>query len=172
MTHLIQQFAILWFAFLIPLHAYAGSIHGSADNPQTGYIYGKVVGITDGDTLKILTADKKTVKIRLSEIDTPERRQPYGKRAKQALSDLAFQKPVAVRVVTIDRYKRTVGRIYVGDLDVSAELVRRGAAWVYRKYAKDRNLYVLEDQARSEKRGLWGLPEAQRVPPWEWRRKR
>jgi len=50
-------------------------------------------------------------------------------------------------------------------------LVRLGAAWVYRKYAKDQNLYKLEDEARSAKRGLWGLPEVQRMPPWEWRRR-
>ena len=62
-------------------------------------------------------------------------------------------------------------RIYVDDLDVSAEMVRQGAAWVYRKYAKDQNLFKLEDEARAAKRGLWGLSEAQRVPPWEWRRR-
>ena len=80
-------------------------------------------------------------------------------------------KGVAIKVVSIDRYGRTVGRIYVDDLDVSAEMVRLGAAWVYRKYANDEFLYKLEDGARSAKRGLWGLSEAQRVPPWEWRRR-
>jgi len=59
-------------------------------------------------------------------------------------------------LVDIDRYQRTVGRIYVDDVDVSAELVRQGAAWVYLKYAKYKNLYVLEDEARAAKRGLWG----------------
>ena len=74
-------------------------------------------------------------------------------------------------MIDIDLYRRIVGRIYVDDLDVSAEMVRLGAAWVYLKYAKDKNLYVLEDEARADKRRLWGLPEAQRVPPWEWRRR-
>ncbi len=64
-----------------------------------------------------------------------------------------------------------MGESMSDDLDVSAELVRRGAAWVYRKYAKDQNLYKLEDEARSAKRGLWSLTEAQRMPPWEWRRR-
>ena len=67
--------------------------------------------------------------------------------------------------------KRIVNRIFVDDPDVSAELVRQGAAWVYRKHAKDQNLYKLEDEARADKRRLWGLLEAQRVPPWEWRRR-
>jgi len=74
-------------------------------------------------------------------------------------------------LVDIDRYERIVGRIYVDDLDVSAEMVRPGAAWVYGKYAEDQHLYKLEDEARSAKRGLWGLPEAERMPPWEWRRR-
>jgi len=62
-------------------------------------------------------------------------------------------------------------RIYVDDLDVNAEMVRTAAAWVYRKYAKDATLYELEDEARAVKRGLWVLPEAERMPPWEWRRR-
>jgi len=85
------------------------------------------VGITDGDTLTILTSINKTAKIRLSEIDTPDRGQPYGNRTKQELSGLTFKKPVAIRLVKIDRYERIVGRIYVEDLDVSTEMVRRNA---------------------------------------------
>jgi endonuclease YncB( thermonuclease family) len=103
-------------------------VHGSSDNPKTRYIYGTVIAISDGDTLKLLTKNKKTVKIRLTEIDTPERGQPYGNRAKPELSDLTFKTLVAIRLVDIDRYQRIVGRIYVNDLDVSAEMVRLGAA--------------------------------------------
>ncbi len=65
---------------------------------------------------------------------------------------------------------RAVGRVYAGDIDVNAEMVRIGAAWVYRKYAKDQKLFALEKQARQNGAGLWGLPEAQQVPPWEWRK--
>lgn len=131
---------------------------------------GKVVGISDGDTLTLLTAEKHQVKIRLAEIDTPESRQPYGTRAKQALSKLAFGKNATVKVQDKDRYGRIVGRVYVDGIDVNAEMVRLGAAWVYRQYAKDQALYDLETKARRDKIGLWGLPEAERIPPWEWRR--
>jgi endonuclease YncB( thermonuclease family) len=130
---------------------------------------GKVVAIADGDTLTLLV-DHRQLKIRLAEIDTPERGQPYGSRAKEALSQLAFGKRARVVAVDRDRYGRTVGRVYVSDTDVNAKLVRRGAAWVYRKYAKDQSLFALEAEARRAKRGLWGLPEAERVPPWEWRK--
>jgi len=74
-----------------------------------------------------------------------------------------------VVVQDTDKYGRTVGRVYVGSLDVNAELVKQGAAWVYRQYLKDQSLLALEEQARAAKIGLWGLPEAQRMPPWEWR---
>jgi endonuclease YncB( thermonuclease family) len=133
---------------------------------------GRVVGITDGDTLTLLTPQRREVKIRLAEIDTPERRQPYGTRAHQVLSDLAFRRDVRVDVQDTDRYGRTVGRIYAGRVDVNAEMVRRGAAWVYRRYSRDPALLVLEDEARQAQRGIWALPESQRTPPWEWRRER
>lgn len=133
---------------------------------------GKVVGVSDGDTLTLLVPDGasfKQVKVRLGEIDTPESRQPYGERAKQTLSDLAYNKQARVVVQDTDRYGRTVGRAYVGNLDVNAELVKRGAAWAYRQYLKDQSLLALEAEAKAAKRGLWALPEAQRMPPWEWR---
>ncbi len=133
-------------------------------------ISGRVVGVHDGDTLTLLDAGKHQTKIRLAEIDTPESAQPYGSRAKQALSDLVFGKMVQVDVRDIDRYGRTVGRVSVHGTDVNAALVAAGAAWVYRQYSKDPRLLALEAEARAAQRGLWALPEAQRIPPWEWRR--
>ncbi|WP_405234754.1 thermonuclease family protein [Lentisalinibacter salinarum] len=131
---------------------------------------GKVVRIADGDSFTLLTPDKRQVKIRLAEIDAPERGQPYGNRARQKLSQLVFQTQVRVEVQTTDRYGRTVGRPYVGDLDVCAEMVRSGAAWAYRRYVRDSDLLTLEQEAREARRGLWSLPEADKQPPWEWRR--
>ena len=134
---------------------------------------GKVVGVSDGDTLTLLVPDGasfKQLKVRLGEIDTPESKQPYGQRAKQALSDLAYNKQARVVVQDTDRYGRTVGRVYVGGVDVNAELVKQGAAWVYRQYLKDQSLLALEAEAKAAKRGLWGLPEAERCPPWDWRK--
>ncbi len=132
---------------------------------------GEVIAIADGDTIRLLTAERRQVKIRLAEIDTPERGQPYSSRAREALAELVFRKPVTVVYVDTDRYGRTVGRVYVDGLDVNAELVRRGAAWVYRKYVRDESLFRLEDEARAARRGIWSLPEVQRIPPWEWRRR-
>jgi endonuclease YncB( thermonuclease family) len=132
-------------------------------------ITGRVVGITDGDTLTVLNKTRQQVRVRLAEIDTPEARQPYGNRARQALSDLAFGKTVRVVVQDTDRYGRTVGRVHAGAADVNAEMVRQGAAWVYRQYSRDPSLLRLEAEARAARRGLWALPEAERAAPWEWR---
>jgi len=133
-------------------------------------VTGTVTAIYDGDTLTLLTADKQQVKVRLSDIDAPERRQPYGNKARQALSALAFGKSATVTVKTLDRYGRTVGRVVVDGVDVNAELVRQGAAWVYRQYSHDAALLDLEQLARDAQRGLWALPESERIPPWEWRK--
>ncbi len=106
--------------------------------------------------------------MRLAEIGTPERGQHYGNRARQALADLAFGKPARVVARDMDRHGRTVSRVFTGGRDVNAEMVRRGAAWVFRRYNDDSALLRLESEARYSRRGLWGLPEAERVPPWEW----
>ncbi|SFM64472.1 thermonuclease family protein [Nitrosomonas communis] len=133
---------------------------------------GRVVGVSDGDTITILDDRKQQIKVRLAEIDTPESAQPYGSRAKQELSRLVYGKTISVKVQDTDRYGRKVGRVYTDDIDVNAEMVRLGAAWVYREYASDQNLYALERQAKQNRAGLWNLPEAQQIPPWEWRKAR
>ena len=132
-------------------------------------IAGRVVGVADGDTLTVLTAEKQQVRVRLAGIDAPERRQPYGTRARQALAALAFGRSARVGVEDTDRYGRPVGRLQVGGRDVNAEMVRRGAAWVYVRHNRDPALVPLEAEARAARRGLWALPDAERVPPWEWR---
>lgn len=141
---------------------------GTAATAET--IIGKVVGVHDGDTLTLLDDAETQIKVRLAEIDAPESHQPYGSRAKQELSGLAFGRSATVQMQDIDRYGRTVGRVTVDGVDVNAEMVRRGAAWVYRKYAKDQSLFTIEEQARDAKAGLWALPEADQMPPWEWRK--
>ena len=156
----------LAFALLIGLQLFLLSPVGHADTTYTG----KVISIADGDTLRILYRDGQ-LKIRLADIDTPERKQPWGTRAKQALSDKLFGQVVNVVEIDRDRYGRIVGRIYLDGRDINREMVAEGHAWVYRKYMRDETLLADEAAARDAGLGLWSLPEAQRVPPWEWRRK-
>lgn len=129
-------------------------------------ITGRVVSIADGDTLTVLM-DRQQVKVRLVEIDAPENAQPFGNRSKQSLSDMCFGKEAQIEEKGMDRYGRTLGRVFCGGLDANAEQVRRGMAWVYDKYVTDRSLYQLQNEAKAEMRGLWG--DANPVPPWKWR---
>ena len=131
-------------------------------------IIGKVVAITDGDTFKLLTKDSTLIKVRLANIDCPERKQSFSKKAKQFVSDAIFSDTVTLEVLKKDRYRRYISNvIYDDSLSLCHELVRHGLAWHYRKYSKDSVLQALEDEARKNKIGLWQDKNA--VAPWEWR---
>lgn len=132
-------------------------------------ITGRVVGVMDGDTIKILTPQKQEVTVRFAEMDAPEKDQPYGQKSKQALSDMVFNKDVRVIKTDTDRYGRTIGRVYVDNTDVNFTMVKSGAAWAYRQYLTDQTIAVAEDAAKNAKAGLWSLQPDQITPPWEWR---
>jgi len=152
--HRIWVLIIIW-ALICPSFLYAGSFEA------------KAVGISDGDTIKVLK-DGKQVKIRLAAIDCPEKKPPYGQKAKQFTADMVAGKIVKVWETDIDRYGRIVGFVFFGDKNLNKELLSAGLAWHYKYYSRDPELAKLEFEARSAKRGLWAEPDP--VPPWEWRR--
>jgi endonuclease YncB( thermonuclease family) len=129
---------------------------------------GKVTSVHDGDTIRVFYHGGE-LKVRLECIDAPELKQPYGQRSKQTLSNLLFGRTARVEDHGRDRYGRLLGRVHYRDLDVNAELVREGAAWVYVRYCRDSEIYRAEREASEAGRGLWALPETQRVAPWDWR---
>jgi micrococcal nuclease len=146
---------VLWL--LVPLLVYADQFTG------------KVVGISDGDTISVLR-EGKAVKVRLHGVDTPEKVQAFGTKARQFTGDLVFQRDVTVDVRATDRYARLVGEMLLPDgRSLTQELVRAGLAWWYRQYAPhDTTLAQLEAEARTARRGLWA--DAHPVPPWQWRK--
>ena len=131
---------------------------------------GMVVSIADGDTVTVLHAGKPE-RVRLYGVDCPEKKQPFGTRARQLTGQLAFKKVVTVRVKDRDRYGRTVGEVVLPDGKVlNQELVRAGLAWWYRDYAAgDARLARLEQEARDAGRGVWS--DAKPMPPWEYRKR-
>ncbi len=137
-------------------------------------ISGQVVGIVDGDTIKVLEyqedGSKKLYKIRLSNIDAPEKRQDFGKKSKKILSDLLFKKWIYVDTSTKDRYGRYIGTVYVDSININHEMVKRGLAWVYRKYCNDDYYYILEKEARDNYLGIWSQPDP--IAPWDFRHKK
>ena len=159
-----------WLTLL--LVAPAGSVAYAADPCDAVFcLDAVVVAVADGDTVTVLDPERQAqVRVRLTDIDTPERGQPWGSRARQALADKVFRRQVRVASRGEDRYGRTLARLYVGDRDINREMVQEGHAWVYRRYSSD--AWLLEDErvAREGSRGIWSLPQASRVPPWDWRR--
>ncbi len=132
---------------------------------------GRVVAITDGDTIRLLDASNTQHKIRLAGIDAPEKGQPFGNVSRQHLASLAHGKPDCNKV---DRYKRLVCTVYVDGQDVGLAQLDAGLAWWYRAYAneqppQERLTYEMaEDKAAADRLGLWR--DRNPVPPWEWRR--
>ncbi|HKQ91900.1 MAG TPA: thermonuclease family protein [Blastocatellia bacterium] len=137
-------------------------------------IIGKVVGVSDGDTITVLDDQKRQHKVRLEGIDAPESKQDYGSRAKQSLSDLVFGKTVTVTSRKKDKYGRVLGKVTLDGKDINQEQIDRGMAWFYRAYraelpANVAAVYELrEARAQQEKRGLWA--DASPTPPWDFRR--
>ena len=135
---------------------------------------GRVVRVTDGDTIVVLDASNTQHKIRLQGIDAPERGQTFGTKSKEHLSDLVAGKTVAVDYSKRDRYQRIVGKVLLDGKDMNLVQVQDGMAWHYKKYkdeqtTDDRIAYSdAELDARRHKRGLWvdGNP----IPPWEYRK--
>ena len=140
-----------------------------SQDAEGAMLHGRVVRIADGDTITVLTDDREEVRIRLAEVDAPERGQPWGNRSRQVLSGLVFGRDVRVRQTDVDRWGRVVGQVSVGGRDVNREMVARGAAWAYRQYLTDPSLIELEARARHDRLGLWSMPDTETVPPWDWR---
>jgi endonuclease YncB( thermonuclease family) len=110
------------------------------------------------------------VKVRLAEIDAPEKRQAFGSRSRQHLAELCLRKEAVVRPTATDRYRRTVARVQCSGIEANAEQVRAGMAWAFTRYLKDPAIARLEQEARAERRGLWS--DASPAPPWVWREQR
>ncbi len=136
---------------------------------QDTTVYGKVIGIADGDTITLLIDNTTTtIKVRLASIDCPERKQPYASVAKQFVSDEIFNREVKVKIDSKDRYGRSIGWVYYNNKCLNQELLKQGLAWHFRMYSKDKKLQILEDHAKATKVGLWKGQNP--IPPWEWRK--
>jgi len=127
----------------------------------------EVTSISDGDTFKVLHEGRE-VRIRLVNIDCPEKRQPFGTRARQELSKLIFSKRVTIHAKGKDRYGRTLAEVYVGKTCINKLMVERGFAWHFKKYSSDKEYALLELKARKNKSGLWADPKP--IAPWDWRK--
>nr|WP_269093259.1 thermonuclease family protein [Aliarcobacter butzleri] len=141
----------------------------------SSYLYsleliGKVVKVSDGDTITVLTSDKTQYKIRLNDIDAPEKKQAFGNKSKDNLAKYIAGKTVKVEYKTKDKYKRILGTIYYNNIDINLKQVKDGYAWVYKKYSKNKDYYNAEKVSRENKKGLW--IDKNPIAPWEFRKKK
>ncbi|MDY9648704.1 thermonuclease family protein [Escherichia coli] len=137
--------------------------------PFQSFFKGKVISVLDGDTIEVLQ-DKKPVRVRLANIDAPEKRQAFGRWSTNQLKGLVAAQPVTVTYTQRDRYGRIIGRVFTTNgTEANRYMVQSGAAWVYERYNTDKALPALQQEAQTQNRGLWA--DNQPVPPWEWRHK-
>jgi endonuclease YncB( thermonuclease family) len=149
---------IFVFIFFVPFFCFTQTING------------KVVAIKDGDTVIVLDSLNNQITLRLSEVDCPEKNQPFGTKAKQFTSDQIYLKTIKYVITDTDRYGRSIAMIYY-DSDnkyLSAEIIKAGMGWHYKRYSKSRELTELEIDAKKNKRGLW--IDSNPVEPSAWRK--
>ena len=133
-------------------------------------LIGKVVKVSDGDTVTILTSDKTQHKIRLNDIDAPEKKQAFGNKSKDNLAKYIAGKTVTVQYQKKDKYKRVLGTIYYNNTDINLQQVKDGYAWVYKKYSNNQTYYKAEKLARDKRVGLW--IDKNPLEPWEFRKQK
>lgn len=128
----------------------------------------QLVYVQDGDSAVLCCDAGKKFTVRLLDIDAPEKNQPYAEQSKALLEELLKGEALILRGAKRDRYGRRLAVIEVGGKSVNDMMVMSGAAWVW-KYSKSRRMRALQQEAKESVKGLWGLPEAQRQNPWDWR---
>jgi endonuclease YncB( thermonuclease family) len=139
-------------------------------------LIGKVIKVSDGDTITVLDSNNQKHKIRLKGIDAPESQQAFGDISTQSLSELVYDKEVLVTWDKKDKYYRILGKVIVDGNDANYEQLTKGLAWYYKQYEKDlsdedkKRYSEAEEWARNYTEGLWA--DSNSIPPWEFRRKR
>lgn len=160
--HKIFSLTVLgWFGFWLLVAFAITAAHAAPP------FSGKVVGVADGDTLTVLT-DATPVKVRLAEIDAPEKKQDFGWRAQQSLAALCFGQQAVVLQSKTDFYGRTVARVRCQNIDASLHQVQQGLAWAYTAYLTDPGIASAEQLARASALGLW--VDAEPTAPWAFRK--
>lgn len=151
--------SIFLFCFFISIISFSQTI-----------LKAKVVGIKDGDTVVVLDSLNNQITLRLAEVDTPEKSQPFGTKAKQFTSDQIYLKNIKYVVTDTDRYGRSIAMIYYDEDNkyLSAEIIKAGMGWHYKRYSTSKELALLEDNAKKNKIGLW--IDNNPIEPWEFRK--
>lgn len=155
-------------AFVAALAVFFGFPAMGTEEDHAGAETVLVVGISDGDTIKVLSKDRAQFRVRLSQIDAPESKQAFGTKSKQALASICFGRRATLSKEGVDRYGRVLARVRCDGVDAQSHMLRSGMAWVFIRYATDRSLVPLQEEAHRKRLGLWA--DTAPIPPWEFRR--
>jgi len=165
--------------FIIALSLFAAGLHYYNDYQKSNGVLtcnlkGKVIRVVDGDSITVLDSENAQHKIRMAGIDAPERKQPYGKAARQYLAKYVFKKQVCVGWYKRDKYQRLVGIVRIGGEDINLKMITSGLSWHYKQYQNeqsksDRSAYA-KAQKDAEKEGIGLWRDRSPIPPWLWRR--
>lgn len=176
--------ALLLYALLM-LSGCLNEVHTSSTTPATPFVRisptqmaqfeGRVVRVSDGDSMRIVDNDGRNRRIRIAFVDAPEALQAGGKASTQALRAKLLHQTVQVSVIDQDRYGRDVAAIGWQGEDIGLWQIRQGQAWHYQSIARRQQVpssYATYDQAqqaaRQARRGLWRQHEP--MAPWLYRR--
>ena len=174
MKHFFNNVLLLIVFTAVAAGLYFYNDFQESSDTLTCNLQGKVIRVVDGDSVTVLDKQNEQHKIRLAGIDTPERKQPYGKVARQFLAKHIYKKQVCVGWYKRDKYQRLVGVIRIEDEDINLKLVKAGLAWHYKQYENeqsksDRVLYAkAHEKAETSEVGLWR--DSRPIAPWLWRR--
>ncbi|HQS36623.1 MAG TPA: thermonuclease family protein [Methylotenera sp.] len=160
LTSVHWMFAIRYLAACLILLLCASSY--AQENYIVSYVY-------DGDTVQLTNATGK-FKLRLTDIDAPERNQPYGLKARRALMKLCQGDAVKVNVDIVgkDKYQRLLGKLQCNNTDASLYLLEQGYAWYPHKFSRNSKLKKVAEDAQKNNKGLW--QDSNPTPPWVWRK--
>ena len=152
---------ITLFCLLMSFGAFAQKVNVKEN------IYYRVVKVRDGDTV-VLLVDNQELPVRLSHIDTPEKKQAFGQKSKKALSDMVYLRDVRLSLKGQDRYQRTLAIVYYQDKNINLEMVKQGMAWAYKQYSHDPIYLQAQKNAQAKRIGLWA--DNNPIEPSQWRR--
>lgn len=127
----------------------------------------KVIAVMDGDTVMVLRNGKR-IKIRMANIDAPEKEQAFGVQSRASLLEMVGKRQVRIDSQAVDQYGRVIAFLAVDGLNVNEAQVRRGMAWEYSYHHSDRAYLALQQEAQQARRGLWS--QATPSAPWLWRK--
>ncbi|MCI0921341.1 thermonuclease family protein [Sphingobacterium rhinopitheci] len=153
----MKKFSLLLLLLFVSSYIYANKI-----------IQGRIIKVTDGDTVTLLAKNNKKIKVRLYGIDCPEKKQEFGQTATNYLSSTIYNKNVKIEVKNKDRYQRSVGVIWLDNTNINLSLLKQGLAWHYTQYDKSQSYADAEKAARKAKKNIWSTKNP--IAPWDFRK--